>query len=86
MSVLYKDCFEKGFSASISNIEGYETSASLNNVYEQDVCLLVKSKLSALNEMSFEEENIHESNISYAPKIIFKQSVILPEISNFSLE
>lgn len=87
MSEIYKDSFEKGMNASIINIEEFETGTSLNNVYEQNVSMLVKSKLFALNEITFDnEENLNETTISFAPKINFKQSIIIPEISKFSLE
>lgn len=87
MSVNFNNCIVKGFSGNYNDIEGLDTGISFINGYEQDISLLVKSKFSALSEISFDnEDNLHETTISFAPKINFKQSFIMPEITNFSLE
>lgn len=87
MSAIYNDCIENKYNGTFSDMEGFDTGISFGNEYEQDISALIQTKLSALNEISFENENnFNETAISFAPKLCFKQSVIIPTITNFSLE
>ena len=87
MSVIYNGRIENKFIGTFSDIEGLETGISFRNGYENDISALIRTKLSALNDISFDnEDNFNETTISFAPKICFKQSVIIPDMTNFSLE
>ena len=86
MSVIYGE-LENKYNGTFSEIEGFETGITLGNEYEQDISALIRSKLSALNEISIDnEDNFNETTISFAPKICFKQSVIIQAMTHFSLE
>ena len=87
MNVIYNDCIENKYNGTFSDIEGFETGISFGNEYEHDISTLIRTKSSALNEISLEnEDNFNETTISFAPKICIKQSVIIHSMTNFALE
>ena len=73
------------FSFPSTEIEGFDTNITLSDAFDPTLTTLLKSKVSALDEIILDDDEDNNSTIN-APKLGFKQSTIICVIPNFSLE